>query len=184
MDEQVDLTAQIKELRRQNLMTRWIGGLLIAFLSAIVILGEIRHPKTVEANQFLLKDGKGNIVAKLGQMDFGGTCLTLNAKAHGADAELCVNDDDSSALVLLDHHGDSRVSLSPGFNLYEPLNRVAPGLYIGEELGKNYLNISLGTETKLVLGHGSNESVVISAPENKPAINLIDSDGKKTWSTH
>jgi hypothetical protein len=184
VNEQIELTAQVKELRRQNLKTRWIGGLLIAFLSVLVMFGQIRHAKTVEATQFLLRDSKGIIIARLGQMDSGGTCLTLNAKAHAADAELCVHDDDSSALVLLDNHGDSRVSLSPGFNLYEPLKRVPPGLYIGEELGKNYLNISLGAETKFVLGHGSNESVFISAPEDKPAINLIGSDGKKTWSTH
>jgi hypothetical protein len=141
MNEQIELTAQVKERRRQNLTTRWIGGLLIAFLSAIVIFGQIRHPETVEATQFLLKDGKGNIVAKLGQMGFGGTCLTLNAGTHAADAELCVNDDDSSSLILLNHHGDSLVLLSPGLNFYEPLKRVPPGLYVGEELGKNYLNI-------------------------------------------
>lgn len=184
MNEQLDLAAQIKKLRRDNLRTKWVGGLLMLLLSVLVFLGRTQHPKTVEATQFLLKDSAGNIVARLGQMDFGGTCLTLTAKAHAADAELCVHDDDSSSLVLLDHRGDSRVSLSPGFNTHEPLMRFPPGLYIGEDLGKNYLNISLGTETRLVIGHGSNESVVISSPGDKPAISLFGGDGKKVWSTH
>ncbi len=184
VNEQVDLAAQFKKLHRDNLWTKWVGGLLILLLSVLVLLGRIHHPKTVEATQFLLKDSAGNIVASLGQMEFGGTCLTLTAKAHAADAELCVHDDDSSSLSLLEHRGDSRVLLSPGFQTYEPSMRFAPGLYIGEDLGKNYLNISLGTETKLVIGHGSSESVFISSGGDKPAISLFGSDGKKAWSTH
>ena len=161
-----------------------MGGLLACVLFVLLVAGRFQRPKTVEGTQFLLKDAAGNVVARLGQMNLGGTCLTLTSKGHAADAELCVHDDESSHLALLNHHGDSRVSLSPGFTSYEPMIRFPAGLYIGEELGKNFVNLSLGAETKLIIGHASHDSIVVSSSLEKPSINLFGRDGQTVWSTH
>ena len=182
MDAPLDLAAEIAKLRRDNLKIKVAGGLLAIILFALLAVCRFQPLKTVEGNEFLLKDSVGNVFAKLGPYS-GGTCLTLNAKGHAADAELCVSDDESSFLRLSNKNGDSQVLLSPGHTTFEPLHRFPAGLYIGENLGDNFANISLGADTKLVIGHGSQKSVVVSSPSDKPSINLFGSDGKTVWST-
>lgn len=183
MDKPLELATEVEKLRKDNMRIKVVGGLLASVLFVLLVAGRFQHPKTVEGTQFLVKDSAGNVVARLGQMNLGVTCLTLTAKGHAADAELCVHDDESSHLALLNHHGDSRVSLSPGFTSYEPMTRFPAGLYIGEDLGKNFVNLSLGTETKLIIGHASQDSVVVSSASDKSSINLFGSHGKTVWST-
>lgn len=182
MDTPLDLAVEIARLRKDNLRIKVVGGLLALALSALLVAGRFQHPKTVEGTQFILKDSVGNVVAQLGPSS-GGTCLTLTAKGHAADAELCVSDSESSHFALYNHNGYSQVLLSPGYTTVEPLHRFPAGLYIGENLGNNFVNLSLGAETELIIGHGSQKSVVVSSSSNKPSINLFGSDGKTVWST-
>jgi len=184
LQEPLDLAAQLEKLRRDNHRTTIIFAFLIVALVTITLANHFQRPTSLEATEFLLKDSAGNVVARLGAAEFGGTCLTLKAKEHAADAQLCVHDDDGSYLALSNHHGDSRVSLSPGFTGYEPLTRFPAGLYIGQDLGKNFASLTLGTETKFALGHGPQNSILVSSPADKPEITLFSGEGKRIWSTH
>lgn len=182
MNESIDLAAQIASLRRSIFWSKLVVGLLILVLFSLVLGGLTRRPKTVEANQILLKDKKGNVIAKLGDEGYGDTCLTLLAQANGPRSELCV--DQSGSFLVLSGPNDSRVSLTPGFSTIEPLMPISPGLYIGENNGENFVNIGIGSETSIAIGHGSKKAIEISSPTGTPAINLFGGDGKKLWSTH
>ncbi|MFI5098581.1 MAG: hypothetical protein ACHQT6_11470 [Candidatus Acidiferrales bacterium] len=184
MAEHSDLAAQVDKLRRDILWTKCIAGLLILCLVAVVIVSRPRHPKIVEATQLILKDEAGNVVASLGKGAFGETCLTLSAKAHAAVSELCVADDGGGFLDLHDLNTESRATLTPGFTMHESLATHFPaGLLIEKDASKHFVNMSLRDETKMVIGHGSNDSIILSSPTNKPAITLFNGDGKQIWST-
>jgi len=184
MDEHSDLAAQIDKLRRDIFWTKCIAGLLILCLVVVVIASRPRHPRIVEATRLVLKDEAGNAVATLGKEGFGETCLTLSGKAHAAVSSFCGADDGGSSLDLHDLQTESRVLLTPGFTGYEPLMNFPAGLLIEKDADKHYVKLSLGDETKMVIGHGTKDSIILSSPTSKPAISLFSEDGKPLWSTH
>jgi hypothetical protein len=132
LDSQSDLVSQIERLSRDVFWTKSVAALLFLCLAVGNIANWTRHPRTVEANEFLLKDRSGNVVARLGQYDFGITCLTLTANQHVSVADLCVQNDEGTSLDLHNLKSESRATLTPGFNLYEPLSHIKPDLVISE----------------------------------------------------
>jgi len=193
MSDRSDLSTEIEELRRAIYWTRCLGGLLILGLATMIAAGRIRHPiaveagqmKTVEANQFLLKDNAGNLVARLGAQRIDGTCLTLSAKENAA-AKLCVGEDGSSSLVLSKKGGQSSVSLSTGNNAAQQgmeLAQVNTGLQIWKDGGKNSVDLVVGSDgISFFMGHGENPSVVISTSKDKSLIDLFGQGGRRVWS--
>ena len=89
-----------------------------------------RHPDTVEANQFLIRDRAGNVVARLGHDNLGDTCLTLTAKQNVSIASMCVQDREGATLDLHNLKSESRATLTPGFYTSEPPVHVQPALVV------------------------------------------------------
>ncbi len=183
MSTSPDILVELEKLRKDNKRIKAALGLLALALLAFVLAGHFHHPRVIVGTEFLLQDGAGNVVARLGHLGFGGTCLSLMTKDHGANAQLCVDDQDSSYLALIDRHDESRVSLTPGFTTYEPLGRIPAGLYIGKDSGRNSVDLSLGTETTLTFTQGLRNSIVVSSAADRPSINLFGNNGTKVWST-
>jgi hypothetical protein len=111
-----------------------LAALLLCFVTMSVAIGT-RHPNTVEANQFIVRDRTGNIAARLGQSSFGDTCLTLTASQNVSVASMCVQDGEGASLDLLNLKSESRATLTPGFKMYEPFGQVEPALIVN---GVNY----------------------------------------------
>jgi hypothetical protein len=132
LDSQPDLIARIERLQRDVFRTKCVAVVLFLCLAAGSIATWERHPKTAEANEFLLKDRAGNVVARLGQDGFGDTCLILSAKQNVSVASLCVQNDEGASLDLHNLKSESRATLTPGFNLYEPMSHLRPALVITE----------------------------------------------------
>jgi hypothetical protein len=109
-----------------------IATALFICLAGIFITTWFRHPKTLDANEFLVRDRTGNVVARLGQLSFGTTCLTLTAIQHVSVADLCAQNDEGASLDLHNLKSESRATLTPGFKMYEPLGQVQAGLAISE----------------------------------------------------
>ena len=130
MDNQLDLVGRIERLQRDVFRTKCVAVVLFLSLAAASIATWERHPRAAEANEFLLKDGSGNVVARLGQDGFGNTCLILTAKQNVSVASLCVQNDEGASLDLHNLKSESRATLTPGFNLYEPMFRLQPALII------------------------------------------------------
>ena len=116
-------------------MTRCVLGLALLCLTALTIANWRQHPKTIEANELLLRGQSGNIAARLGQESFGDSCLTLMAKGKVSVASMCVQDEEGSSLDLHNLKSESRATLTPGFYTYEPLMQFRPALVIN---GVNY----------------------------------------------
>lgn len=132
MDNQTELVARIERLQRDVFRTKCVAAVLFLCLAAGSFATWERHPKTAEANEFLLKDRGGNVVARLGQDAFGDTCLTLTAAQNVSVASLCVQNDEGASLDLHNLKSESRAWLTPGFNWYEPMSREQPALVITE----------------------------------------------------
>jgi hypothetical protein len=184
LEGQSDLPAQIERLRTEVFWTKCVAAVLVLCLAAASLANWTRHPKTIDANEFLLKDRNGNVVARLGQFDFGETCLTLTAKQDVSIANLCVQNDEGASLDLHNLKSESRAMLTPGFNLYEPSGHFQPALVINEGMNSHFVHINLGTETKLTIGDGSKDSVSISSRAGEPKITLFGANEKPVWSTH
>ncbi len=184
MNTQLDLLAQIDKLRRDLFWSKCATAVLFLCLTILVIANWTRHPKTVEASEFLVKDRFGNVVAKLGQSDFGDTCLTLTAKQSVSVASLCVQDEEGSSLDLHNLKSDSRATLTPGFNSNEPNFHFQPALVINEGMNSHFVHINLGTETKLTIGAGSKDIVSILSRMGEPKITLFGVNEKPIWSSH
>lgn len=132
MDVQPDLISQMKKLRKDIFWTRCVLGLALLCLAALTVAHWRRHPQTVEANEFLLRGHSGNVAARLGQNGFGDTCLTLTANQNVSVANLCVQNNEGVSLDLHNLKSESRATLTPGFNLYEPVSHFQPALVITE----------------------------------------------------
>ena len=132
MESQPDLVARIERLQRDVFRTKCVAVMLFLCIAAGGIATWERRSKTAEAGEFLLKDRAGNVVARLGQDGFGDTCLTLSANQNISVASLCVQNDEGASLDLHNLKSESRATLTPGFNLYEPRFHVKPGLVIAE----------------------------------------------------
>ena len=150
MENRVDLLPQIEKLRRDLLWTRYVATALIILFAASSVASWTKHPKTIEANEFLLRNPAGKIVARLGQFDFGDTCLTLTAQQNVSVANLCVQDSEGSRLDLHNLKSDSRAMLTPGFNTYEPTFHIQPALVINHR----------AEDPKIVL-HGPNGQTLV-----------------------
>lgn len=132
MDNQPVLVAKIERLQRDLFWTKVVSALIFLGLSLGIMANWPRYPKKVIAEEFMLQDHAGNILAKLGQSGFGDTCLTLTAKQNVSVASLCVQDEEGSSFDLHNVKSESRIMITPGFNMYEPKSRVLPALVMSE----------------------------------------------------
>lgn len=125
MDNGSDLLVKIEKLRRDLFWTKSVGVVLFLVLVVTCITNWRKHPTTIEANEFLLMDKVGNVVARLGQ-DTGDTCLILKANQNVSIAELCVQNNEGASLDLHNLKSESRAVLTPGFKTREPLDEIRP----------------------------------------------------------
>jgi hypothetical protein len=89
LETQPDLHTEIERLQKDLFWMKCITSVLFLCLAAAFITTWFRRPKTVEANEFVVRDRTGNVVAKLGEFGFGDTCLMLTANQHVSVANLC-----------------------------------------------------------------------------------------------
>lgn len=182
MENETQLLAKVKRLESLYLRITWVGGLLFVFVAVISLWGRMGSKDSISVREVLIKDEAGRVVAKLGTNDLSGTCLQLKSKEEGSAAELCVGDAATSSLMLSTHRGATRAFLSAGSRLYENGGVLSPGLLIADADGEKLVSATLGAETKLIIGRGTeNNSVVIAAPPTKPTIKLLGGEGKPLW---
>jgi len=133
LETQPDLLAKIDRLQKDVFWMKCIAFVLFLCLAAAAFITIwFRHPKAVEANEFLVRDRTGNVVARLGQLGFGDTCLMLTANQHVSVANLCVQNDEGAYLDLHNLNSESRATLTPGFNMYEPMEHFHAALGLVE----------------------------------------------------
>jgi hypothetical protein len=88
-----DLQGRLLKLEKQNRRFKQLGVAALIVPALLVVMGQAPSKKTVEANEFVLKDANGRIRAKIGMgLDF--------------------QHKDGPAIVLFDAENDSRISIS------------------------------------------------------------------------
>lgn len=132
LDTQQELVVRIEELKRDAFRTKWVVAILFLGLVAGILPNWLRHPATATANEFVLRDQSGNVLARLGQDGLGDTCLTLTARQNVSVASLCVQNAEGASLDLHNLRSESRATLTPGFNTHEPTFHFQPALVITE----------------------------------------------------
>jgi hypothetical protein len=140
------------------------------------------HKDTLAAKEFVLTDDIGHVLAKLSHKETE-TCLELDGREKMTTAMLCVGDDYGADLLLANHAGSNRVSLSAGSRIVEGGGgTLDPGLVIDRSDGNNLISATLGPDARVVMGHASGKnSVTLSGSGDRPSITISDTSGKVVW---
>jgi hypothetical protein len=112
---------RVNNLETQNRRLKWSGLSLLVVFSALVLMGQATPtPKVIEAQRFVLKDGKGNVRAWLGL--FGkGSELTLGNINKQPKMTLKVSEDASD----LHFYGSDNSGMNLGVDLGNPAIAMA-----------------------------------------------------------
>ena len=95
-----DLQERLVRLERQNRRFKQMGAVALAIAAVVILMGQAPAKKSIEANEFVLRDNEGNIRARL------------------SVATLPSGDEKTSTaqLVLFDKQGAQRMKLDSGFS--------------------------------------------------------------------
>jgi hypothetical protein len=175
-----ELIERLEKLEKRALRTQQLVVVLVITLAGLMAILRLKPTGPIRATEFVLTDAHGAILAKLGYKDLE-TCLELGG-GKPSSAHLCVGDQYGSDLYLSNRGGADRAFLSAGSLLREPGGTVKPGLVISEGDGKNLIAGSLGTDTRLIVGHANQEnSVLLSSLDATLSIQVLGPSGKPLW---
>lgn len=135
------IEARIAHLEKRN---RWLCGALGAMIVAAAVEATVGNaapttPRTIEAEQFVVRDAKGRSVATFGSDVSGNTGLAIDDATGKTRLALGLKSDGTTGLVLNDVTGDKRASLATqpsgkaGLSLFGPQGRIRAGIGINEQ---------------------------------------------------
>jgi hypothetical protein len=134
-----ELQDRLLRVENQNLRFKQLGVAVLAVVAVLITMGQVRHEKTIEANEFILRDGNGNVRARLSMNEtlsnpemvllddkgkkrieleggvgsrFGGIVSVFDTQ--GQQRGLFSARDIGGGISLLDSKGTPRTTLSPG----------------------------------------------------------------------
>jgi hypothetical protein len=177
---------RIGKLEAQNRSLRWGGMVVLAFLSAVILMGQAApSPRAVEAQRFILKDSDGNVRGWMGTIGKGSELSLGNANAQPM-MRLIVSMDSSDL-----HFFGSRKN---GMNL--GLDSGNPDIFLMGAEGNGGARITFGENgPTLTLEDAKGFSTIVGAVKlEKPAnsgsrhraaasIVLLDKDKNVIWQT-
>jgi hypothetical protein len=127
------LEAHIDRLEREARRTRKAMRLALVGAVAVVLMGQAtphRPPKSLEAEEFVLRDSRGQVRAMLGTaQNSGATVLQIHGENGKPRTRITVSSDGTSSFEVLDSGEHVRVLLGVRDN-------GAPRLWLGNETGK------------------------------------------------
>jgi len=188
---------RLEKLERQNRQMKLAGAVALVLAASVVLMGQVPVTRTVEANQFILKDGDGKVRADLA-VNANGAGLTLYDPSGKVRAMLTVTPA-GPGLSLHDAKGHSRVlvgaddtedSFAVGFNDEKGTQRVALGFQ--HETGKLYFfdtnqrpRIGLLAAEQLagltIFDDTGEVRGVYGMDRGRPVVRLRDENGKVVW---
>jgi hypothetical protein len=96
-----DLERKLLSLEEQNRRLKQLGAALLVLVTSLIVMGQAPSKKTVEANEFILRDDGGNIRARL----FVTAKNTTNMTVPGLTEPVPVTTNPKPALALYDEKG-------------------------------------------------------------------------------
>ncbi|OFW26814.1 MAG: hypothetical protein A3H27_05285 [Acidobacteria bacterium RIFCSPLOWO2_02_FULL_59_13] len=136
--EWTDVLKRLESLERQNRRLKQIGASALVVIAALVLMGQTSARRTVEANEFILRDGAGGARARLfieGPQDLESPTLALFDVGGTKRAELALSEGGAPAvgggfprLQFFDDQGYQRLSLwaagTAGLEIAQPLTLI------------------------------------------------------------
>jgi hypothetical protein len=96
-----DLERKLLSIEEQNRRLKQLGAALLVLVTSLIVMGQAPSKKTVEANEFILRDDGGNIRARL----FVTAKNTTNMTVPGLTEPVPVTTNPKPALALYDEKG-------------------------------------------------------------------------------
>jgi hypothetical protein len=125
-----DLQDRIAALENQNRHFKKLGAAVLIVVASLIVMGQAPSKKTIEANEFILKDSGGKVRAKL---EMVGTLpvMTLFDEKGNASVRMNggINENLGAAISLFDSRGQERES----FRVLQD----GPALALQDSKGKN-----------------------------------------------
>jgi len=97
-----ELERRLLRVEKQNRRMKQLGAALLVLVTSLAVMGQVPSKKTVEANEFVLRDDSGNIRARLFMTAKTTTSMTI----PGMDTPMPVTLNPKAALALYDEKGD------------------------------------------------------------------------------
>ncbi len=149
-----ELPDRIAKLENQNRRLRQLGVMALIVALLLLTTGQVPSRKSVEANEFILKDVNGNVRARL-SVDMPG----------------------SSKLVLYDEEGKQRIKLDggigmPGLTVYDFAGRARAEFLLVLDATALFLR-----DDKGVVKTGLKEGAIVADQINAGHVQTLDADG-------
>jgi hypothetical protein len=192
-----DVRFRIEKLERENRRLKRIGALAALISASLLLMGQAKTSRTVEAESFVLKDPQGRVQATLG-IWHDSPMLRLYDKSSVARAWLSVSGNGEPGLMFYDAAGNQMVMLAAtkdGASLW--LNQGAPKTLSMMEAIRQKGGISLSAMSggaKLYAEDSHGFSVVLGNTElvtpktgethqtSAASVITFDKDGNVLWS--
>ena len=160
-----ELEKRVSQLESQNRRLRQIGATTLVVATLLVIMGQAPATKTVEANEFILRDGNGNVRAR----------LSMNGSLSNPE------------MVMLDENGRTRIRVEAGAGPATPsmLPRVGGVVSVFDSQG-NLSGVFSGSQFggRISLLDSKGQSKTTISPGDmwvNGGIRLEDDDGFAAW---
>lgn len=168
------LAERVDRLEHQNLWLKRFGAFMLIGMGALVV-GSARAGRPaerVEAEQFVVKDARGQSRASLGVNEDGQPLLTMFDEEGREQIELGMTFDQGSSLVFR-NRGRTKLALTSssqghlGLNLYDSDAAVAAGIYLQPD-----------RESGLVMNRGAGGMHLSVDREGSAQLRIADTEGK------
>jgi hypothetical protein len=106
-----DLHERLLKVERQNLRFKRIGAAALVVAVSLLVMGQASQKKTVEANEFVLRDDSGNMRAKLSVDEKTSVAQFLLLDKEGR-LDIKLDSAWGGSLAVADAQGTTRVNIS------------------------------------------------------------------------
>ena len=131
--------SRLEKLEKQNSRFKQVGALALIFLGSVLLMGQAAARRTVEANEFVLKDDRGQVRGRFHLQDGG------------------------AELVLFDPHGTRRVWLAQRF---EKGYSIGPEIGIADEQGNPRTRLQITNEITPELSFEEKQKVLTTLSQD------------------
>lgn len=174
---------RLERLEKQNRSFKQIGTLGLILIGSVLLMGQASPKRTVEANEFVLKDSSARIRGR------------LSIKNDGPMLELLGNSGETGAVLAVGADG-AGLSLGYGNSRYMPVNltmgKSGPDLNLNDATGHIHLSILSGSPSLELLDKEGFITAIGGTDLKTPAtgethktsaasVVLFDKDKKVLW---
>jgi hypothetical protein len=188
------LQGRIAKLEKQNRQFKHVGVAVLAALTLLVLMAQAPARKTVEANEFVVKDAHGNTRIRLGvdpKNDSADLWLQTAKGDEGAslsDSGLILQQDgvvrtvlDSGDLSLANTKGQANVKFSAADDAERDVSIEGPNGYLFYKPGQALQVSDIDGYTTSIGSTDVRGAAGASTHTNAASIVLTDPDGKVLW---